>query len=295
MSAVTIALIILSLVVFSFNNVCVLKIVLSKRLRKKVSHIAICSLLFAHDLQGLIVIPAFALKRLERQDHGINCDIFRFSYMFTNYGACISLLLITMDRMFAVFYPLKHYVKWTIKKALYSVCLGWLYVLCLCLVPFFTPRNKGSCLYKPQTSWTIFMLSFNTLVPFLIMNISYIMMYVKIRRSHKKLRNCSSMRTRSQRKHFKTALSIVVSFLLCWGPSFIYYFILAVCKGCQNKFHLTTGSERILTFLMKFLTFIDGVTAPLIYCVMNKTFRNDAGRKKSEITTMRNQTIVSRS
>ena len=116
MFAVAIALIILSFAVFSFNNVCVLKIILSKRLRRKVSHIAICSLLFSHDLQGLIVIPAFALKRLERQDHGIYCDIFRFSYMLTNYGACISLLLITMDRVFAVFYPLKHRVKWTIKK-----------------------------------------------------------------------------------------------------------------------------------------------------------------------------------
>ena len=293
MPAVTIALIILSFVVFSFNNVCVLKIILSQRLRSKVSHIAICSLLFAHDLQGLIVIPAFALKRLERQDHGINCDIFRFSYMLTNYGACISLLLITMDRVFAVFYPLKHLVKWTIKKTLYSVCLGWLYVLCLCLVPFFTPRNKDSCLYEPQKSWTIFMLSVNTLVPFLIMNISYVMIYVKIRRSHKKLRNSSSIRTRSQRKHF--ALCSVVSFLLCWGPSFIYYFMLAVCKSCQNKFYLSTGSESMLTFFMKFLTFIDGVTAPLIYCVMNKTFRNDASRKKSEITNLRNQTVVSSS
>lgn len=293
MFAVTIALIILSFAVFSFNNVCVLKIILSKRLRRKVSHIAICSLLFSHDLQGLIVIPAFALKRLERQDHGIYCDIFRFSYMLTNYGACISLLLITMDRVFAVFYPLKHRVKWTIKKTLYSICLGWLYVLCLCLVPFFTTRNKEPCSYKPQKSWTTFMLSVNTLVPFLIMNISYVMIYVKIKRSYKKLQNCSSMRTRSQRKHLKTTLYIVISFLVCWGPSFIYYFTLAVCKSCQNKFQLTTGSESMLRFFMKFLTFIDGITAPLIYCVLNKTFRNDAIRKKSEITTLRNKKTVS--
>ena len=295
MSTIVIILILLSIIVFSCNLFCVLNIAFSKHL-KRASHIAICSLLFAHLIQGLVVIPSYAMKRAKFGDQRVICDVFRFSYLFTNYAACISLLLVTVDRLVAVMYPLKYSVNATMKKMMYILCSCSVYVVCLCVIPFFTAKAKSSCSYGPTKEWTIFMLTFNTLIPFIVIFVSYILIFSRTKKAFKSRNTERARRHQSQRKVFKTTVLIVLSFIFCWGPSFVYYFLQAVCETCLADLYRREDIEKIITFLMKVLTFVDGIIAPLIYCFMNTRFnveRQKALRRlrTSTMKSMRSHTL----
>ena len=297
MSTIVIILILLAITVFSCNLFCILNIAFSKHLRRA-SHIAICSLLFAHLIQGLFVIPSYAMKRAKFGYEPVICDVFRFSYLLTNYGACISLLIVTLDRLVAVVYPLKYSVNATMKKMMYILCLCWIYVICLCVIPFFTAKAKSSCSYGPTKEWTLFMLTLNTLIPFIVIFISYILIFSRTKKAFKSRNTERARRCQSQRKFLKTTVLIVLSFIFCWGPSFVYYFLQAVCQTCLADLYRREDIEKIVTFLMKVLTFVDGIIAPLIYCFMNTRF--NAERQKalrrlrvSTMKSMRSRTLSS--
>ena len=277
MSMIVIILILLSIIVFFCNLFCILIIIFSKHLRRA-SHVAICSLLFAHLIQGLVVIPSYAMKRAEIGHERVICDTFRFSHLLTNYAACISLLLVTLDRLVAVLYPLKYIVHATITKMMCILCLCWFYVLCLCVIPFFNKKVKHFCLYSPSEEWMIFMLTFNTLVPFVVIFISYKLIFSKTKKALKSRNTEKCQRYQSEKKILKTTVLIVASYIFCWGPSFVYYFLQAICKACLADLYRREDTEKIITFLMKVLTFIDGILAPLVYCFLNTNF--NAERQK---------------
>ena len=268
----------LSIIVFLCNLFCILNIIFSKHLRRA-SHVAVCSLLFAHLIQGLVAIPSYAMKRAEIGHERVVCDTFRFSYLLTNYAACISLLLVTLDRLVAVLYPLKYNVHATMKKMMHILCLCWFYVLCLCVIPFFNTKVKGSCSYSPSEEWTVFMLTFNTFIPFVVIFISYKLIFSKAKKPVKMRNTEKCRRCQSQKKTLKTTVLIVASYIFCWGPSFVYYFLQAICKACLADLYRRENTEKIITFLMKLLTFINGIFAPLVYCFLNTNF--NAERQKT--------------
>ena len=287
MIMIVIILILLSIIVFLCNLFCILNIIFSKYLRRA-SHVAICSLLFAHLIQGLVAIPSYAMKRAEIGHERVVCDTFRFSYLLTNYAACISLLLVTLDRLVAVLYPLKYSVHATRTKMMYILCLCWFYVLCLCVIPFFNKKVKRSCLYSPSEEWTIFMLSFNTFIPFVVIFISYKLIFSKTKKALK-LRNTERCRRyQSQNKILKITVLIVASYILCWGPSFVYYFLQAICKACLANLYRREDTEKIITFIMKVLTFINGIFAPLVYCFLNTKFNAE---RQETIRRLKKSTI----
>lgn len=289
MSIIVIILILLSIIVFLCNLFCILNIIFSKHLRRA-SHVAICSLLFAHLIQGLVAIPTYAMKRAEIGHERVVCDTFRFSYLLTNYAACISLLLVTLHRLVAVLYPLKYSVHATMTRTIYIFCLCWFYVLCLCVIPFFNKKVKRSCSYSPSDEWTIFMLTFNTFIPLVVIFISYKLIFSKTKKALKSRNTERCRRYQSQKKILKTTVLIVTSYIFCWGPSFVYYFLQAVCKTCLADLYRREDIEKIITFLMKVLTFINGIFAPLVYCFLNTNF--NAERQKT-IRRLRTSTLQS--
>jgi len=286
MLALVLTLSILSALIFGLNIYCIIPILRSPKLRRP-SHIAICSLLYAHITQALFVIPTYAIKKAGTVESKLVCDIFRLSYLFTNYVACLSLLLITLDRVYGVLHPLRYAVVITSSKMLKCVVFIWIYAFLLCLIPFDPRGTSKSCNYVPQKEWTVFMLMFNTLLPFIIIFISYIIIFKKankILKERRKTTRCKKLQRNTQ-VHFnksKITVIIVACFVFCWGPGFVYYFIQAVCELCISESFKNSKAEDAVTFTMKLLTFIDGVIAPLIYCFMNAKFNVE--RRKQWVT-----------
>lgn len=275
---IIIILIITSILVTILNLFCITVIAYTKRLHKT-THMAVTSLLIAHALQGLLVIPSYAIKRAKiMRDHRV-CDSFRFTYFLTNYASCLSLLVISLDRCFGVTFPLKYKVSITPKRMISVLSAVWVYVLSLCLIPF-APNDDPKCRYHTNKAWTLTMLLGHTMVPFFIILCCYMIIFSKVKnvlrvRRTQHERCARTIATRRQWNKSKTTIIIVACYIVCWGPSFVYYTTLMLCPKnvCFTQEYLESKSEEYVTFFMKFLTFADGIIAPLLYCFNNQSFR----------------------
>ncbi|XP_047142363.1 beta-1 adrenergic receptor [Hydra vulgaris] len=268
----------LAFLVISINSYCLVIILLSQKLHKS-SNIAVSSLIFAHLIQGLFVIPLYILKRSNVQS-SLVCDLYRFSYMLTNYAACLSLLIITLDRFLHLKMPFKYRVYSTVYRMRIVLLCMWIYTLGLCLIPF---ANKTSnCYYNPTDVWTASMLICNTCVPFFIAITLYIMIFKKAWNIQKRKRINKNLKFTYLNKSIRVFL-IIFCFLICWGPSCVYYLLNSLCYSlCFNKKYHNTSIENGVTLFMKIMTFLDGIVAPLLYCVGNRSFKS-----ASRMTTTR--------
>ena len=277
MNEIVVILIITSLLVTLVNLFCITVIIYTKRLHKA-AHLAISSLLLAHLLQGILVIPSYAVKRSKITKDHLVCDIFRFTYFLTNYASCLTLVLISLDRCLSVVIPLRYKIWITQKRMLLWISSIWIYVLCLCLIPFVL-SDHSKCNYHPSKVWTLVMLLGHTMIPFLIVLSCYAIIFSKVRTVLRQRRTQSERieRRLARRKQWdksKTTIIIVFFYILCWGPSFVYYTTLMLCPEnvCFSQAYLKSDSEGHVTFSMKYLTFADGVIAPLLYCFSNQSF-----------------------
>ena len=263
--------IISAILVTLINVYCVVIIIRSRKVRSP-PHMTIFSLLLGHALQGIFVIPCYAAKKSGIYKNTIVCEIFRFSYLLTNYWCCLSVLVITIDRFIGVQFPLK-YKFWVTTKRLSRVlfCV-WLYVLILCLIPF-APSDSKTCKYNPQKQWVITMLIVNTLIPLIVIMIFYIFIFKKIKMVLKDKGLMEVKKSTKESKRAKITFFIVGTYVLCWGPSLFYYLLLNLCHNtCFHKDFHDSKAEEIVGFLIKFLTFIDGLIGPLIYCCASRNF-----------------------
>ena len=253
------------------NIYCLYGIIKSKTLQQP-STWGIVNLLCCHLIQGIVVVPSYILKRLKFQDKDISgpvCDVFRFSYMTTNYASCISLLLISADRMYAVRKPLSYRSNMTSRKMAGCILASWVYTMMLCLIPFihFSSRISGGCTYVPQNQWTIFMLICNTLLPFLLIIYCYYRIFIAARKSFRlRAALCLGKAVRAhQLKVAKVSAAVAFGYVICWGPSFVYYSLYALCPKC----FASLVNHDFVTFAMKYLTFLNGIVNPILYCISN--------------------------
>ena len=294
--AVVTCLIILSVSVTSLNIGC-LYLMFSTCQQRRTAATLIASLLVAHMIQGVVVMPLYTLKRWDitnRLAKIIICDSFRFSYIFTNYVSCIAVLLISLDRFLAIIAPFKYRVRATTSSAKKAIIGSWIYILILCLIPF--ASDHGKCHYEPSRDWTVLMLLGNTALPFVTITAVY---SVICRKSRQFLRN--QERRRSQQlspdqitsrrtlrviltKEFaavKVAFIITICYIICWGPSFMYYLLRKLCPKCFPGDFEGSLTEKRLGYAMKFLTMIDGIIAPSVYCLFDRNLRKAVARKQS--------------
>ena len=291
----------MAVVVTGINLFCLVVIRMSDLMRRP-GHLAITALIIAHLIQGIVVMPSYAVRRadiLDDQYHRkILCDIFRFSYMFTNYCLCLTVLVITIDRVVAARFPLRYRHEMTRKRLFGVVIVVWIYVFHMCLIPFI-PKDitkESSCHYNFQREWVMTMLFGHTLLPFILILCSYIYIFKKtnvwsakrqqslpsdkigkpmLRRTSTKL---------NQQRTFKTCFIIVVCYALCWGPSFMYYAIKDNCVSCFPDEFEDSPAEKIIGLVVKLLTFLDGILAPMVYLATNASFKVSLLRLKKRFS-----------
>lgn len=300
--AIVFFLIVLAVSVTLLNSGGLYAILYSNR-ERRLSSLLICSLLGTHIVQGMIVIPLYTAKRWRIENKTANIivsDCFLFSYLLTNYMSCITVLLISIDRFLAIRFPLSYRVRATKSCAFRSIAASLLYVFILCVIPF---RNHkvGGRKYLPSRTWTFLMLICNTVVPFLIIIAVYAYISRKSFLFIKKCYHRRLMQTRRENmpkksirtfltKEFATAkiaVIIAISYIICWGPSCMYYLLQSLCaKNCFPPSFDGTVTEQNLSYAMKFLTMIDGLVAPIIYCLRDKlivsSFMRKFGRKEGQ-------------
>ena len=303
MIGIVVILIICAFFVTVINIYCIAIILYCRKLHKP-AHIAILSLLVGHSIQGIIVLPVYAYERSDIEKAKGICDVFRFSYLFTNYTCCLSVLVISLDRFIAIKFPFRYQVGFTSKRMTRLLVFVWGYVFLLCTIPFLPSDRNDNCYYNPQKEWVLTMLFGHTLIPFIIIIFCYVVIYKEItavlrRRTARGVsslgdieeetrsiieRGHRNIKFRNQLNKTNVTLIIVAAYVFCWGPSLFYYLLLTLCKSsCFHKnFHKKfsanfdeSSTKEITGFVIKFLTLFDGFLSPLIYCCTNHHFNTE--------------------
>ena len=77
---------------------------------RRVVYYPVISLAIADLLCGTLAMPAYIAKKYVRGGwwEGFTCDVFRFTYFFTEYASVLSLMTISLERYIAVSRPLAH-------------------------------------------------------------------------------------------------------------------------------------------------------------------------------------------
>jgi hypothetical protein len=77
---------------------------------RRVVYYPVISLAIADLLCGILAMPAYIAKKHVRGGwwEGFTCDVFRFTYFFTEYASVLSLMAISIERYIAVSKPVTH-------------------------------------------------------------------------------------------------------------------------------------------------------------------------------------------
>lgn len=257
----------------------------SPKMRGKSPVVLILNLLLTHLLQGVLVMPIYTIRKAGNYPDWMNpyitCDAWRMSYMVTFYGTCVFVLLVAVDRFIAVRFALlyKSFLKY--KHFLVAVSLAWFFIISLCVIPFLN-HAKSSCHYNQQFQWTVFMLFVNTVAPYVLVIICYLYIIKSLRISTRKvsgsINKTKTKKSDLNRKITMLSLRLTVIYGITWAPSIIYYCIVALTPDVFSKAYYESSEEKLVTFLIKYITFFDGLLAPFLYCYYHCVFRNEIKR-----------------
>ena len=285
--AVTIVLVILIILSVGGNLLVCSAFVIQPRLRRALYY-PVLSLAIADVMCGLVAMPSYLTKKhvFGGKKEQVVCDISRFSYFVTEYASVLSLTVISVDRALAIIRPLKY--KTTVTSLRMKLVLGfaWCWAVLTSALPFFWKTgDNDSCYFRPTDEWSIAVIMGNVLVPFLVILACQFSIYV-IAIKHaiiiKRQRNVGLLNSRrgstprteawAIERKATVSLSIVIGlFILCWGPSSLYYFLQ---KVNPDYFEGTFGDqEGTFNAVVKLLTFANSCFNPLVYSWMNKDFR----------------------
>lgn len=300
-------LVALSLVTITMNGACIYIISVTRELSKSASSILIRCLLFIHFVQGLVVFPIYMAKKIGVHSplwYRVICDGFRFSFMATFYMAIYCMVLIALDRVFAVTFVIRYREFVTRKRVKFCIIFLWMYIILLCLSPFRNPDNDpvmegfygrikchfnssishvhkyyiATCNYNQSKTWTLSMLIYNCLIPYVAMVTMYKYIGHKVRRIEIKSNLYSpSFQSKKHVKHkniTRVCYLLLITHLITWVPSIVYYIIWSVCpQSCFAIGFKRSYVETYVGFFTKYLAFLDAVASPAIYCCYSEQFR----------------------
>lgn len=127
------------------GNSCIILAYHENRTLQTKSNLLIVALAFTDLLVGIFVQPLFIWVKIKQMMGTIDCLLEIISDLSTKFSFSISLLtlglIVTTERFFAVFYPLKHHAWLTKKKLFYSIIVVWVTTAIVVLsIPLGIPR-----------------------------------------------------------------------------------------------------------------------------------------------------------
>eukprot|EP00795_Rhopilema_esculentum_P017656 gene17656-9304_t len=267
-------------------NVLTLMIIYRRRRLRKPKNYPIISFLLAGLIQGIIVVPAYCLKRLDLSNvPEWICDLFRFPYFMCGHMLTLSILLVAMDRMVAINCPFKYHN--IISKCRMITCIisFWVAIIIIDLLPFIYGASKDlKCKYVPWRAWSIAVLVLTIVIPFLIISVCYAWIWRLAARHAREISQASLEGHQEAKRGFKTlielratrtTLLLVGIFLLCWAPIGIYYLVENICGDCVTN-AVSIHMQESFKFWVKVISYTSSIFSPLAYCWRNREFRREA-------------------
>ncbi|XP_056322453.1 trace amine-associated receptor 13c-like [Danio aesculapii] len=245
------------------------------------TNMIILSLAVADLLTGLIVIPIEGIKQTETCWYfgDTLCGLYVITVRLLLSASLSNIVLIALDRYFAVCHPLLYPQKITTTKTLISICMCWLccsvynieYVISN---GYFKISHKtlcyGQCTVMFSPAWRLADLIFSFLLPCTViitvyLRIFYIVQFqVKVINSLMKGGKCAVEGSTKRKSESKAALTlgiIVTVYLFCWIP----FYICSLTKMTA----ITTTTMTFLTWTL----FVSCGLNPLVYALFYRWFK----------------------
>lgn len=259
---------------------------------KAATHLLIGNLACSNLLITFIVMPmsVFFLYHEHRWHGGtagaVTCKLSQYLFLFPIATSILTILLVSIDRFFAVFHPLRAKVfrRPKIMTATIWICSAILMSPTLAIYKVISsPDGKWFCVsYFGQDSHRADFLSkvYYSLIFFLfyllpLFAISVLYALICYRLYHRKVPGLSRAQAykqtveKSKRKVVKVLIMIVVVFALCWFPAHImHYFVIF-----QSEFY-----ARMPVYIFPLLLWISHTNSaiePCLYILLSQNFRRE--------------------
>jgi cytochrome bd-type quinol oxidase subunit 2 len=150
---------------------------------RKVKYFPIINLALADVLCAVTAMPLYITKKSaasEDIDSRLVCDLYRFSYFFTEYASVMSLMAISIERFLNIKYPLKYRNSVRARVMICVLVACWVEALIVATMPFYWRNEKDmECRNSPTSTWSLMVISVNVLTPFVFMFTSHCYIYWK--------------------------------------------------------------------------------------------------------------------
>ena len=218
------------------------------------------------------------------------CDAWRYTYFSTIHLAMSSLLLMTVQKILILTFPLRHQQILTANRTNLVYGAAWIVLLIFDLIPFFpvSEYDREFCHYKIKKDWAVAMNILTMAIPLPIIIGCYCYMvylafvqYVRIQKTTT-LGAKPRPKTRlwSEVKATRKVTLIAGAYIVCWTPSTLYYLLGWLCPSCfPENFE---PHKTWIQFFFKLGVMLHAIITPIIFCLQSNEFRNDA--RKSVIS-----------
>ena len=264
----------------AFGNSLVIVIIKRSRSRNAMNFLLL-NLAVADLMVGVSMAPVFIFERSFTHPPGmIGHFLCKFvtSGIFTWVGALcsiFSLVLIAVERYFAIMKPLSLRHKLSIAKLRLFVPACWVVSVAF-NVPQFTAEyfdeTLQTCLQQLPPYYSVLWLVLSAILPGGFMTVLYsrVIYQLWFKTSDRKNVTLQAVR-RSRKKVTKTMLTLSAVYILCWFPDGIIY-VLANYMPSQFPYR---GAAHIASI---FLAVLNSSVNPIVYAFQFKEFRRELGK-----------------
>ncbi|XP_028397318.1 tyramine/octopamine receptor-like [Dendronephthya gigantea] len=242
-----------------------------KRVRKIVTNHFLINLAISDLIVALITMPFWIAYEIDRW-HSIHqwIDTVTLERMWTfvditcEASSIANLAVISIDRLYSVSNPFKHHSTVTPSIAHRLIFAVWGYAIAVASV------------YLLETKWkTAIISTFGFIVPLTIMVVCYFKIIIVVRSCRKRW----SQNPDANKNYFgcivneyKTAKSlsvVMVVFVMCWMPFFVFSFLYTYCLTCLPWLY----ARPAIPAITKWLHYLNSALNPILYTMFNPSYR----------------------
>ena len=278
-----------------YGNVLVLGIFYKfKQMRRSTTNKFIFNMAVCDFARSIFYLPinlasaiADSVKWLIGGDFGLFlCKLFPFVGEVTIAVSILTLVVIAVDRFYAILFPLRKGIL-TQKVCQLTIILTWILAIGLYSSIFYTAKldDHGTCImdwgpyfddYKTQKHYYISLFVILYAVPLSLITILYLAIFFELHKST--THECNGFHEQERRKENKRILqmlvSVVILFALTWAPLHVYAFLRYFYINTTLNSHLICqmhALQIITVFTMNFGCAIN----PFLYFIFLEKYRNN--------------------